>query len=45
MKHYDSVQDAKKDFETICRLEFTVLVKGSRSVGMETLLNSDLQTN
>ncbi|HKK88092.1 MAG TPA: UDP-N-acetylmuramoyl-tripeptide--D-alanyl-D-alanine ligase [Saprospiraceae bacterium] len=38
MIHYDRVEDARKDFDTICRLEFTVLVKGSRSVGMEALM-------
>ena len=41
MKHYATVEEAKKDFDTLCRLEFTILVKGSRSVGMEKLLREN----
>lgn len=43
VKHYGRVEDAQKDFDTICRLEFTVLIKGSRKVKMETLVNKNKQ--
>lgn len=36
--HFDSVSEAKKDFDQIVRMDFKILIKGSHSIGMEKLL-------